>query len=332
MNMPYRKRVLVTGGAGFLGRHLILRLLQDGNEVICLDNFSSSNNESLAGLGMHPRFSLLQQHVAEPIHLDRVDRIYNLACPASPLAYQADPVDTVQTSVLGMIRVLELAKSTGARVLQASSSEVYGQALEHPQSECYWGNVNPLGPRACYDEGKRCAEVLCAEYARQTGLVVKIARIFNTYGPGMLPGDGRVIPNFMIQALSGEPMTIYGNGSQTRSFCYVSDLVQGLLLLMESGVKTCIPVNLGNPQELSMLMLARLVCEVIGCEPLLVYKKLPVDDPVHRRPDIGRARRLLGWHPVVAPMDGLRRTAAYFGQWLENHAGRQQAALSNTPD
>jgi UDP-glucuronate decarboxylase len=326
LTMGNHSRVLVTGGAGFLGRHLISRLLREGSEVICLDDFHSSSREELTELSLHSGFSLLEQHVAQPIRLEGgLDRIYNLACPASPVHYQADPVDTIQTCVLGAMRVLDLAQEKGARVLQASTSEIYGEPQVHPQIETYWGNVNPVGPRACYDEGKRCAEVLCTEYARQTGITVKIARIFNTYGPGMAPDDGRVVSNFLMQALAGEPLTVYGDGMQTRSFCYVSDLIEGMVRLMESGPEISAPVNLGNPEELSMLMLARLVGEVTGREVSIVHKERPADDPTHRRPDIERARRLLGWRPTVRPREGLRRTAAYFEHWLARASERAEA-------
>lgn len=309
-----RRRVLVTGGAGFLGAHLCQHLLLAGDEVICLDNFQTGQAANLQALVGRERLSVLRQDVAEPIELDRLDRIYNLACPASPAHYQADPVHTLKTCVQGALNVLELARRTGARVLQASTSEVYGDPQVHPQHERYWGHVNPIGPRACYDEGKRCAETLCADFARQTGTTVKIARIFNTYGPGMAPGDGRVVSNFIVQALAGQALTVYGDGSQTRSFCYVGDLIEGLARLMERGAEVNEPVNLGNPHEMSMLELATLVREATGSDAPLVYAPLPPDDPVHRQPDIRRARQWLGWQPHVHPREGLRRTVAYFSR------------------
>jgi len=311
---PYR--ILVTGGAGFLGAHLCRELLLAGHEVICLDSFITGSKRNLRALPALGRLKVIRQDVAQPIELDWIDRIYNLACPASPPHYQADPVATVRTCVVGILQVMELARRTGARVLQASTSEVYGDPQVHPQTESYWGHVNPIGPRACYDEGKRCAETLCREYAQREGVEVRVARIFNTYGPGMALGDGRVVSNFLVQALSGEPLTIYGTGSQTRSFCYVSDLIDGLMRLMESGPEVDGPVNLGNPTELSMLELADLVRELTGTQVPLVFSPSPADDPVQRRPDIRRAQEWLDWNPRVAPRDGIERTMTYFADHL----------------
>ncbi|MFA7391232.1 MAG: UDP-glucuronic acid decarboxylase family protein [Pigmentiphaga sp.] len=318
-------RVLVTGGAGFLGAHLCRELLLQGHEVICLDSFMTGSRRNLRALPALGRFKVIQQDVAEPIELDWLDRIYNLACPASPPHYQADPVATVKTCVVGVLQVMELARRTGARVLQASTSEVYGDPQVHPQTESYWGHVNPIGPRACYDEGKRCTETLCREYAQREGVEVRVARIFNTYGPGMALGDGRVVSNFLVQALCGEPLTVYGTGSQTRSFCYVSDLIDGLLRLMESGPEVNGPVNLGNPTELSMLELADLVRELTGNPVPLVFSPSPADDPVQRRPDIRRAQQWLGWTPRVAPREGIGRTMSYFAHHLATLSRPQDA-------
>jgi len=303
---------LVAGGAGFLGSHLCERLLALDWQVVCLDNFQTGRMENIAGLMTHPRFTLRRQEVARPVTDLRPERIYNLACPASPVHYQADPIGTLRACVLGSMALLELAAESGARVLQASTSEVYGDPLEHPQREGYWGHVNPVGPRSCYDEGKRCAETLFMEFSRQRGVVVKIARIFNTYGPRMAPDDGRVVSNFIVQALSGKPLTIYGDGTQTRSFCYVDDLIEGLIRLMESPPELASPVNLGNPAEMSMLEMATMIRTLTGVDAPLEYRALPQDDPVHRCPDISLARSTLGWSPRVAPADGLARTVAHF--------------------
>ncbi|RIJ05152.1 SDR family oxidoreductase [Achromobacter sp. K91] len=305
-------RALVAGGAGFLGSNLCARLLADGWDVLCVDNFQTGRACNLAGLASHPRFSVLRHDIVAPLADIAVDRIYNLACPASPVHYQADPLRTLRTCVLGSMQLLELARRCGACVLQASTSEVYGDPLEHPQREGYWGHVNPVGPRSCYDEGKRCAETIFMEYARHEGVVVKIARIFNTYGPHMAPDDGRVVSNFIVQALAGEPLTIYGDGMQTRSFCYVDDLIDGLVRLMESPAAVGRPVNLGNPAELTMLEMADMVRELTGAQVPLVHRNLPLDDPMQRCPDISLARRCLGWSPQIDPAEGLARTVAYF--------------------
>ena len=305
-------RALVAGGAGFLGSHLCTRLLLDGWEVICADNFQTGRASNLTGLAAHPNFTVLRHDVIEPLGDLGVTRIYNLACPASPTHYQADPLRTLRTCVLGSMQLLELARRTGARVLQASTSEVYGDPLQHPQREGYWGHVNPVGPRSCYDEGKRCAETLFMEYGHHEGVEIRIARIFNTYGPRMSPDDGRVVSNFIVQALSGKPMTIYGDGTQTRSFCYVDDLIDGLVRLMESPTVITQPINLGNPTELSMLDIADLIRASTGAQVPVVHRDLPEDDPSHRCPDISLARHYLGWIPNVAPTEGIPRTVAYF--------------------
>jgi len=305
------RRILVTGGAGFLGLHLCERLLNRGDRVVCLDDFYSGSRGGVARLLPDPNFELIERDVNEPIDLD-VDEIYNLACPASPLHYQQNPVLTARTSVLGAMNVLDLALRRGIKVLQASTSEVYGDPEVSPQSEDYLGSVNPIGPRACYDEGKRCAETLFFDYRRQHGLGIKVARIFNTYGPGMLPNDGRVVSNFITQALSGREITIFGDGSQRRSFCYVDDLIEGLILLMESAEDVTGPINLGRPIETSMLELARRVIEETGSRSKIVYQALPLDDPRQRCPDISRARKVLGWEPKVELADGLRATVRYF--------------------
>ncbi len=304
-------RVLVTGGAGFLGSHLCERLLLDGHEVLCVDNFASGSKRNLAHLLGHPRFELLRHDVSFPLYVE-IDQVYNLACPASPPHYQHDPVQTTKTSVQGALNLLGLARRTGARLLQASTSEVYGDPACHPQREDYWGHVNPVGPRACYDEGKRCAETLCFDYRRRHGLGVKVARIFNTYGPRMLADDGRVVSNFIVQALTGRDLTVFGNGRQTRSFCYVDDLVDGLLKLMSSADDFCGPVNLGNPAESSMLELARLVITLTGSLAGIAFAPLPTDDPARRRPDITLAMQRLGWQPAVPLRAGLEKTIDYF--------------------
>ncbi|MFN8722311.1 MAG: UDP-glucuronic acid decarboxylase family protein [Rhodospirillales bacterium] len=305
------RRILVTGGAGFIGSHLCERLLGAGHEVLCVDNYFTGSRSNVAHLMADRRFELLRHDVTFPLYVE-VDEIYNLACPASPVHYQHDPVQTVKTSVHGAINVLGLAKRTGAKILQASTSEVYGDPQVHPQTEDYWGHVNPIGPRACYDEGKRCAETLFFDYHRQHGVRIKVARIFNTYGPRMRPDDGRVVSNFIVQALRGDPITIYGEGRQTRSFCYVDDLVDGLVRLMETDDAVTGPFNLGNPHEISIADLAGLVLRLTGSAAPLVNRPLPQDDPMQRRPDIARAAALLGWRPTVPVEDGLRRTIAYF--------------------
>ena len=306
-----RKRVLVTGGAGFLGSHLCERLVAAGHDVLCVDNFYTGTRTNVARLLSKPNFELLRHDVTFPLYVE-VDEIYNLACPASPIHYQHDPVQTTKTSVHGAINMLGLAKRLRARILQASTSEVYGDPVEHPQTESYWGHVNPIGPRSCYDEGKRCAETLFMDYRRQHGLSVKVARIFNTYGPRMHPNDGRVISNFVVQALAGEPITVYGNGSQTRSFCYVSDLIDGFVRLMDTPDACTGPINLGNPREHTVLELARLVVERTGSASTIEFRASPVDDPRQRCPDISIARRMLGWTPKVAIEDGLPETIASF--------------------
>jgi len=304
-------RVMVTGGAGFLGSHLCDRLLDQGHDVLCVDNFYTSTRRNITHLLEHPNFELLRHDVTFPLYVE-VDRIYNLACPASPVHYQRDPVQTTKTSVHGAINMLGLAKRTGARILQASTSEVYGDPEVHPQTEGYWGNVNPIGIRSCYDEGKRCAETLFFDYWRQHQLPIKVARIFNTYGPRMLPDDGRVVSNFIVQALQGRDITIYGDGSQTRSFCYVDDLVEGLMRLMESAPEITGPVNLGNPGEFSIKELAEKVVAMVGSGSKIVYEPLPQDDPTQRKPDITLAKTALGWQPAIALDQGLKKTIEYF--------------------
>jgi len=305
------KRILVTGGAGFVGSHLCDRLVSAGDDVVCVDNFYTGDKRNIAHLLGQSNFELIRHDVTFPLYLE-VDQIYNLACPASPIHYQLDPVQTTKTSVHGAINMLGLAKRTGARILQASTSEVYGDPEVHPQEESYWGRVNPVGIRSCYDEGKRCAETLFFDYWRQHRVEIKVARIFNTYGPRMHPDDGRVVSNFIVQALRGQPLTIYGDGSQTRSFCYVDDLVEGLIRLMESEAAITGPVNLGNPGEFSMLALADAVIRETGSASATVFKPLPEDDPVQRQPDIGLANRALHWEPEIGLEEGLGRTVDYF--------------------
>jgi len=305
------KRVLVTGGAGFLGSHLCERLLRDGHDVLCVDNYFTGRKDNIAHLLAHPRFEAMRHDITFPLYVE-VDEIYNLACPASPVHYQFDPVQTTKTSVIGAINMLGLAKRTGARVFQASTSEVYGDPTVHPQTEEYRGNVNPLGPRACYDEGKRCAETLFFDYHRQHKVKIKVARIFNTYGPRMHPNDGRVVSNFIMQALRGEDVTLYGDGSQTRAFCFVDDLIEGFVRLMGTEANFTGPVNLGNPHEISVRTLAERVIALTRSASRIVYRPLPVDDPIQRCPDIGLARRMLDWAPSVELDTGLRRTIEYF--------------------
>lgn len=309
--MSRRLRVLVTGGAGFLGSHLCDRLLEQDAKVLCLDNFFTGSKENVAHLIGHPCFELIQHDVCFPIQVD-VDQIYNLACPASPIHYQLDPVRTTKTGIHGAINLLTLAESLKVKILQASTSEVYGDPEVHPQHEGYWGHVNPIGPRSCYDESKRCAETLFFDYHRQYGLPIKVARIFNTYGPRMHPQDGRVVSNFIVQALKGNPITIYGDGSQTRSFCYVDDLIDGLMRLMASDPSFTGPVNLGNPVEFSIGELAELIVEMTASQSPLIFKSLPQDDPRQRKPDITLAGKALQWAPKVSLEEGLRRTIDYF--------------------
>ena len=304
-------RILVTGGAGFIGSNLCERLLGEGYEVLCVDNFYSSTKDNIAHLLPNPRFEVLRHDVTFPLYVE-VDQIYHLACPASPIHYQRDPVQTTKTSVHGSINMLGLAKRTGAKILLASTSEVYGDPAVHPQPEEYWGNVNTIGPRSCYDEGKRCAETLFFDYHRQHGLDIKVMRIFNTYGPRMHPNDGRVVSNFIVSALKGEPLTVYGDGDQTRSFCYVDDLVEGMVRLMNSDRSVTGPINIGNPGEFTVKQLADQVMELIPTNVGIEHLPLPQDDPVRRQPDITRAREVLGWEPTVSLAQGLPRTIEYF--------------------
>jgi UDP-glucuronate decarboxylase len=309
------KRVMVTGGAGFLGSHLCERLLRDGCDVLCVDNYFTGRKDNIASLIGDPRFEAMRHDVTFPLYVE-VDEIYNLACPASPIHYQFDPVQTTKTSVVGAINMLGLAKRTKAKVFQASTSEVYGDPTVHPQPEDYRGNVNPLGPRACYDEGKRCAETLFLDYHRQHNVRIKIARIFNTYGPRMHPQDGRVVSNFIVQALRGEPITLYGDGQQTRAFCFVDDLVEGFIRLMATGDEVTGPINLGNPHEISVRELADHVLRLTGSRVPIVYRPLPQDDPTQRCPDITQARAVLDWQPTVGLEKGLQATIAYFERLL----------------
>jgi UDP-glucuronate decarboxylase len=313
-----RKRVLVTGGAGFLGSHLCERLLRDGHEVICADNYYTGTRDNTLSLLGHPRFEVLRHDITFPLYVE-VDEIYNLACPASPIHYQLDPVQTTKTSVHGAINMLGLAKRLKARILQASTSEVYGDPTMHPQREEYWGNVNPIGPRSCYDEGKRCAETLFFDYWRQHRLQIKVARIFNTYGPRMHPNDGRVVSNFIVQALKGEPITIFGDGNQSRSFCYVSDLIDALVRLMGTPDAVTGPVNLGNPAEFTIGQLANRIIALSNSRSTIEYRPLPTNDPRQRQPDISLAAATIGWKPVVELDEGLALTIAYFDELL---AGR----------
>ena len=310
-NYGSTKRILVTGGAGFLGSHLCERLLEAGHDVVCADNLFTGTKRNIDHLKGHERFEFIRHDVTFPLYLE-VDEIYNLACPASPIHYQHDPVQTTKTSVHGAINMLGLAKRLRARIFQASTSEVYGDPQVHPQVESYWGRVNPIGPRSCYDEGKRCAETLFFDYHRQHKLEIKVARIFNTYGPRMHPNDGRVVSNFIVQALRGEPITIYGEGSQTRSFCYVDDLITAFLALMHSPADVTGPINIGNPNEFTILELAEKVITLAGSKSRIVHKPLPQDDPMQRQPDITLARTHLGWEPKVQLEAGLKQTIAYF--------------------
>jgi len=306
-----RKRILVTGGAGFIGSHLSERLLGEGNEVVCADNFFTGSKENIAHLLAHPYFEVMRHDICFPLYLE-VDEIYNLACPASPIHYQFDPVQTTKVNVSGSINMLGLAKRLKIRIFQASTSEVYGDPAEHPQRESYWGNVNPIGPRACYDEGKRCAETLFFDYYRQHGIRIKVLRIFNTYGPRMHPNDGRVVSNFIIQALKGEDITVYGDGSHTRSFCYVDDMVDAMIRMMGSPDGFTGPVNAGNPEEVTILGLAEKIIEIAGSRSKVVFRDLPEDDPRRRKPDISLARKALGWKPAVNIDTGLEKTIGYF--------------------
>jgi len=311
----HRKRILVTGGAGFLGSHLCDRLTQEGHDVLCLDNFFTGTKKNIRHLLGLPNFELIRHDLAHPIFLE-VDEIYNLACPASPVHYQYNPVKTVKTSVMGTIHMLGLAKRVRAKILQASTSEVYGNPTVHPQPETYWGNVNTIGPRSCYDEGKRCAETLFFDYHRQNKVNIRVVRIFNTYGPRMDPNDGRVVSNFIVQALAGQEITVYGDGSQTRSFCYVDDLIEGLIRMMNAPDDFTGPVNLGNPTEFSMLELAERIIGLTGSGSPIVFKPLPQDDPLQRQPDISLAIQRLQWEPVTALEAGLKKTIAYFKEIL----------------
>ena len=307
------KRILVTGGAGFIGSHLCERLLKDGNEVLCVDNFYTGRRVNIVHLLNDPHFEVFRHDICFPLYVE-VDEIYNLACPASPIYYQFDPVQTIKTAVHGAINMLGLAKRLKVKILQASTSEVYGDPTIHPQPESYWGNVNPIGIRSCYDEGKRCAETLFFDYHRQHRLKIKVARIFNTYGPKMQPNDGRVVSNFIIQALKGDDITVFGDGSQTRSFCYIDDLIDGLIKLMESPTAFTGPVNLGNPVEFSIIQLAKSVIELTGTSSRIVHKPLPSDDPKQRQPDISLAKNKLNWEPIISLTEGLSKTIDYFKQ------------------
>jgi len=316
------RRVLVTGGAGFIGSHLCERLLARGDEVLCVDNFFTATRPNVSGLMSNSRFELVRHDVSFPLYVE-VDKIYNLACPASPIHYQFDPVQTTKTSVHGAINMLGLAKRVKAKILQASTSEVYGDPTVHPQTEDYWGHVNPIGPRSCYDEGKRCAETLFFDYRRQHNLKIKIARIFNTYGPRMHPNDGRVVSNFVVQALQNKDITVYGDGSQTRSFCYVDDLIDGLVRLMETSDDVVGPFNLGNPEEFSVRELAETIIALIGSSSRIIHRPLPEDDPKQRRPDISKAQAILHWQPKTSLRDGLMKVVVYFERLLsgqEAHA------------
>ena len=310
-----RKRVLVTGGAGFLGSHLCERLLADGNDVLCVDNYFTSRKQNIELLIKIPKFEAIRHDVTFPLYVE-VDEIYNLACPASPIHYQFDPVQTTKTSVVGAVNMLGLAKRVKAKIFQASTSEIYGEPQVHPQTELYFGNVNTLGPRACYDEGKRVAETLFFDYHRQHGVEIKVARIFNTYGPNMHPQDGRVVSNFILQALRGNPITLYGDGSQTRSFCFVSDLIEGFVRLMGTDASVTGPINLGNPHEITIRELAERIIALTNSSSTLAFEPLPQDDPTQRCPDIGLARKTLDWEPTVSLEDGLARTIAYFQKFV----------------
>ncbi len=311
------KKILVTGGAGFLGSHLCEALLKQGNEVICMDNYFTGSKSNIVHLLDNPYFELYRHDVTMPAHVE-VDEIYNLACPASPIHYQYDPIKTIQTSIMGAINMLGVAKRTGAKILQASTSEVYGDPHVHPQPEEYWGNVNPIGIRSCYDEGKRCAETLFFDYHRQNNVRIKVIRIFNTYGPNMHPNDGRVVSNFIVQALKGKDITIYGDGSQTRSFCYCDDLIRGMIAMMATPDEITGPINLGNPHEFTIKQLAELVIELTGSSSKIIYEPLPSDDPTQRQPIIDKAKKILNWEPTVQLREGLVKTIEYFDKKLKN--------------
>jgi UDP-glucuronate decarboxylase len=325
--MHLQQRALVTGGSGFLGSHLCERLLDGGASVICVDNFFSGTRSNIEHLLGHKRFELIRHDVTFPLYVE-VDEIYNLACPASPIHYQRDPVQTTKTSVHGAINMLGLAKRVKAKILQASTSEVYGDPMVHPQDETYWGNVNPVGPRSCYDEGKRCAETLFFDYRRQHDMPIKVMRIFNTYGPRMHPNDGRVVSNFVVQALLGYDITVFGEGSQTRSFCYVDDLIDGMVRLMATPASVTGPVNIGNPEEFTILELAAQVVEMTGSRSKIVHRPMPQDDPRQRRPDISKAQELLGWSPRTRLKVGLERTIAYFDKLLADQSVRAQLTVA----
>jgi len=309
------KKILVTGGAGFIGSHLCKKLLDEGNDVLCIDNYFTGTKKNISNLFKNTYFEAIRHDICFPLYVE-VDEIYNLACPASPIHYQHDPVQTTKTTVHGAINMLGLAKRIDARILQASTSEVYGDPDVHPQVESYWGNVNPIGPRSCYDEGKRCAETLFFDYNRQHDLDIKVVRIFNTYGPNMHPNDGRVVSNFIMQALTNEDITVYGNGEQTRSFCYIDDLVSGMMKMMSSEKTTTGPINLGNPVEFKIIELAQMIIELTDSKSKIINKGLPIDDPVRRKPDISKAKKHLDWEPRVDVIDGLKETIAYFKKQL----------------
>ena len=313
--MTNRKTILVAGGGGFLGSHLCERLLEDGHDVICLDNFFTGSKENIRHLLSNPGFELMRHDITWPLYVE-VDAIYNLACPASPVHYQHDPIQTTKTSVMGAINLLGMAKRLHIPILQASTSEVYGDPSVHPQNEEYWGNVNPIGPRSCYDEGKRCAETLFFDYNRQLGVTIKVVRIFNTYGPRMQANDGRVVSNFIVQALNGEDITIYGDGSQTRSFCYVDDLIEGFIRMMGTGDDITGPINLGNPGEFTIKELAEKILEMTGSSSKIIYQELPADDPTRRRPDITKAKEILDWEPTISLATGLQNTINYFKETI----------------
>jgi UDP-glucuronate decarboxylase len=310
------KKILVTGGAGFIGSHLCKKLIEQGNDVICIDNYFTGTKENIAELFNNPYFEAIRHDICFPLYVE-VDEIYNLACPASPIHYQHDPVQTTKTTVHGAINMLGLAKRVNARILQASTSEVYGDPVQHPQREDYWGNVNPIGPRSCYDEGKRCAETLFFDYQRQHDLDIKVVRIFNTYGPNMHPNDGRVVSNFIVQALTNQDITVYGNGEQTRSFCYVDDLIDGMIKMMSSAKGVYGPTNLGNPIEYKIIELAEMIIKLTNSKSKIINKNLPTDDPVRRKPDISRAKKDINWEPNIDITDGLKKTIDYFKKQIK---------------